>query len=298
MKIRIAVTPPAAALRDEALGAYLGACETLGFDTVWLSDIPLGPNGDPLIALSYAAAATKRLKLGANIVPLGRNPLWLAKQLAQLDRLSGGRLLLSFVPGLGAAEERAALGFRTGHRGDAIDETIALLRRWWAGERVTQHSFGFDFDDVAVEPRPLQQPLEIWLGGKGPAALSRVARLADGWLTSVMTPAEAGAAREVITAEAAALGRRVDAEHFGISIPVARQDPSPAALSALSVRRSDGDLSAIVPRGAAALTDLIGQHIDAGLSKFVVRPLDAMDPTADWRDDLGWLADTLLPLQT
>ncbi|NNL86233.1 MAG: LLM class flavin-dependent oxidoreductase, partial [Myxococcales bacterium] len=87
MKIKIAVTPPAAALHERDFGDYLNNCEQLGFDTLWLSDVPLGPLGDPLISLTYAAAATSRLKLGANVVPLGRNPLWLAKQLAQLDRL-------------------------------------------------------------------------------------------------------------------------------------------------------------------------------------------------------------------
>ena len=70
---------------------YLLAVETLGFDTLWRSDVPLGPLGDPLLSLSYAAARTTRLKLGMNVVPLGRNPFWLAKQLAQLDQLSHTR---------------------------------------------------------------------------------------------------------------------------------------------------------------------------------------------------------------
>ena len=111
MKIRFAVTPPISAFGDDQLLPYLRECEDLGFDTVWLSDIPLGPLGDPLLSLTYAAAHTTRLKLGANLVPLGRHPLWLAKQLAQLDQLSGGRLLVSFVPGLGHVTERRALGY-------------------------------------------------------------------------------------------------------------------------------------------------------------------------------------------
>lgn len=161
MKVRIAVSPPIAALGDEAFPVYLDDCERLGFDTLWLSDLPLGALGDPLVSLCYAAAATERLKLGANIVPLGRNPLWLAKQLAQLDRLSHGRLLLSFVPGLGDPAERAALGYATGHRGRAVDEMIELLRRWWEGERVSAEFAGFVYDDVAVAPQPIQTPLEI-----------------------------------------------------------------------------------------------------------------------------------------
>ena len=108
MKIRFAVTPPAAALEVAVFGDYLDRVETLGFDTLWLSDVPLGPLGDPLLSLTFAAARTTRLKLGVNVVPLGRNPFLLARQLAQLDRLAGGRLLLSFVPGLGQPAERAA----------------------------------------------------------------------------------------------------------------------------------------------------------------------------------------------
>lgn len=298
MKIRIAVTPPASALDDAAFGDYLSDCEALGFDTLWLSDIPLGPLGDPLVSLTYAAAATSRLKLGANIVPLGRNPLWLAKQLAQLDRLSKGRLLLSFVPGLGQPAERAALGYAQGDRGRAVDDLIALLRRWWDGERVTGSFEAFDFDDVAVYPRPVQEPLEIWLGGKAPAALSRVARLADGWLTAAVTPGEAAAARETIESEAARIERRVDHEHFGISIPFARSEPTEASLAPLRKRRADGDLSDIVAVGAPQLRALVSAHIDAGLSKFVVRPVDALNADRDWRGELAWIADTVLPLQT
>ena len=298
MKTRIAVTPPASALHEDAFGDYLIECERLGFDTVWLSDIPLGALGDPLISLTYAAAATTKLKLGANIVPLGRHPLWLAKQLAQLDRLSHGRLLLSFVPGLGAPSERAALGYASGNRGQVVDEMITLMRRWWAGETVTTESLGLHFDAVTVAPRPLQQPLEIWLGGKGPLALKRVARIADGWLTSAITPQEAERARVTVEQHATAFGRTVDSEHFGISIPCARSEPPESALAALRQRRDDRDLSQVVAVGARRLSQLIEAHQAAGLSKFVVRTLAASDEGTDWRSDLGWLADAVLPLQT
>jgi alkanesulfonate monooxygenase SsuD/methylene tetrahydromethanopterin reductase-like flavin-dependent oxidoreductase (luciferase family) len=83
MKIRFAVTPPAEVMHESQFDDYLAACETLGFDTIWLSDIPLGPLGDPLVSLAYAAARTTKLKLGMNVVPLGRNPMWLAKQLVR-----------------------------------------------------------------------------------------------------------------------------------------------------------------------------------------------------------------------
>ncbi|MGK0171938.1 MAG: alkanesulfonate monooxygenase SsuD, partial [Gammaproteobacteria bacterium] len=161
MKTRFAITPPASVLNEVNFPNYVVRVEQLGFDTLWLSDIPLGTLGDPIVALAFAAAKTSRLKLGANIVPLGRNPLWIAKQLAQIDRLSHGRVLVSLVPGLGQPGERAALGYAKGDRGKAIEGMMDLLRRWWDGEAVTAEFEDLHFDDVQVSPRPLQQPLEI-----------------------------------------------------------------------------------------------------------------------------------------
>lgn len=309
MKVRIALAPPSSALHESAFGDYLQTCESLGFDTIWLSDVPLGPLGDPLISLTYAAAITKKLKLGMNVVPLGRNPLWLAKQLAQLDRLSQGRLLLSLVPGLGSAEERAALGHATGdsaqdHRGNAIDEIIGLLREWWRGEAVTATFGAFRYNAVKVAPTPVQDPLEIWLGGIGPAALDRVARLSDGWLTANATPVEAAAGRVTIEARARELGRFVDVDHFGISMPYARIEPDATTLEALRRRRPDRDLLGIVPIGGDQLVNLLRAHIDRGLSKFVLRSITTQSPSgswsnsAGWRDELNWLADQVLTLQT
>ena len=297
MKIRFAITPPASALGDAVFGKYLETVERLGFDTLWLSDIPLGPLGDPLLSLTYAAARTRKLKLGANVVPLGRNPLWLAKQLAQLDRLCEGRLLLSFVPGLGAPAERRALGYGDADRGQAIEIIIDLLRRWWAGETVTAAYEGMSYDAIDLPLRPVQQPLEIWLGGKGRLALERVARLGDGWLTSAVTPEEAAAGRRAIEAHALQCGRRVDDEHFGISIPATLSDLPGGAVDALRARRKDGDVSQIIAVGRQGLRALVQAHLDAGISKFVLRPLNALDAASDWQADLDWIADSVLDLQ-
>lgn len=295
MKNRFAVTPPASALQVEAFLEYASACEAVGFDTLWLSDVPLGPLGDPLLSLALAAGRTRRLKLGANVVPLGRNPWLLARDLAQLDRMSGGRLLLSFVPGLGQPAERAALGHPTGSRWQVVEEVLGLARRWWAGETITATHGAYRFDALRLEPLPMQRPLEVWLGGLGSAALERVARIADGWLTASATPAEAGRGRAIITAHAAELGRTIDPEHFGISIPYARAEPRVAAVETLRARRADRDLTDILPIGRQALVTLIEAHLAQGISKFVLRSLN---DAPDWRADLEWLADVVLPLQT
>jgi len=294
VKIRFAVSPGGRQFDAAELEAFAISSEAIGFDSIWLSDVPLSPIGDPLLTLAYAAARTSRLKLGLNLVPIGRNPMLVARQLAQLDRLSGGRLLVTLVPGLGQPGERAALGFPAGDRGALIEETIGLLRRWWAGEAVDHHQNGFVYEGVTVEPTPQQQPLEVWLGGTGPKALERVGRCGDGWLTATMTPAEAARGRATIAAAAEASGREVDPEHFGISIPYARREVPAAALTLLRQRRPDGDLTDIVPVGAEQLGALIAAHVDAGLSKFVLRPLDPRSTD----DDLAWLADVVLPLQS
>src|SRR5690606_35220863 len=101
----------------------------------------------------------------------------------------------------------------------------------------------FQFDAVRVDPTPVQRPLEIWLGGIAPAALRRVARIADGWLTSAATPQEAADGRRAIERHAAACSRTIDPEHFGISIPCSLEHPPEAVLAGLRQRRSDRDLT-------------------------------------------------------
>src|SRR3954452_19303178 len=167
MKIRFAVAPGGASFDPGGFGAFVDAAAQLRFDTIWLSDVPMAETIDPLVGLTYAAARTARLKLGANVVPIGRNPMMLAKALAQLDQLSGGRVLISLVPGVDQPGEREALGFGGGNRGAYMEEVIPLLRRWWEGETVEYHSPRFDYSGIAVRPTPAQTPLEIWLGGIG-----------------------------------------------------------------------------------------------------------------------------------
>src|ERR1700761_515461 len=146
MKIRFAVAPGNAAVQEgEELLAFSESLETNGFDGLWLSDLPVAPVLDPLLGLALAAGRTGRLRLGANVVPLGRNPFLLAKELAQLDQISGGRLLLSFVTGLGQPGEREALGLDGASRGAVLEETLGLVRAWWAGETVTHHSGRWSF---------------------------------------------------------------------------------------------------------------------------------------------------------
>lgn len=295
MKIRFAVAPHAGSLSGADLAAFAEALEAAGFDGLWLSDLPVAPVLDPPLALALAAGRTSRLHLGANLVPLGRNPFLLAKELAQLDQISNGRLLLSFVTGLGGQSERDALGLGTARRGDVLEEVLGLLRAWWAGQTVDHESDRWSFTGLAAVARPVQEPLEVWLGGRGPKALDRVGRVADGWLGAHISPTEAHAARDHIQAAAAQAGREIDPEHFGLSIAYARTAPAPELLDTLRARRPDIDPLTVLPVGAPRLRALIEDYVDAGLSKFVVRPAAQIEP---WPHEAEWLSNAILDLQS
>ena len=295
MKVRFAVAPHSGSLCAPNVLSFADALEASGFDGVWLSDLPLAPALDPLLGLALIAGRTSRLRLGANVVPLGRNPFLLAKGLAQLDQLSGGRLLLSFVPGIDQPGEREALGLEGVSRGVALEEVLGLLRSWWAGTAVEHHSARWSFTALAPAARPVQDPLEVWLGGRGPKALDRVGRIAAGWLGAMLTPEEARVARERIQASADAAGREIDPEHFGLSIAYARTTPEPALLRGLTARRADVDPLALLPVGEQAMRSLIEGYIDAGLSKFVIRPAASV---GSWDHEVKWLAGVILDLQT
>jgi probable F420-dependent oxidoreductase len=179
--------------------------ERLGYDVLWTAEhivfprtietpYPYGgtfpyPTTDPILdvvaTLSYVAALTSRVKLGSSVMVLPyHNPIVLAKELATLDVLSGGRLLLG-VAGGWLREEFEMLGVPFAERGRRTDEYLALLRTLWTEERVTFHGRWFTLEEAASFPKPLQRPHPpIWIGGGSPAALRRVARWGDGWIAT------------------------------------------------------------------------------------------------------------------
>src|SRR5687767_5023346 len=228
MKIRIGVGAAGAASTPGALTELVSAIDDLGFDSLWLSEVLTGPVPDPVVGLAWAGGSNPRLKLGTTMLLPGRNVVRLAKQLASLDVLCKGRLLVTLVPGLTYAPERDAIGVDPKRRGAVIDEALPLLRRLWAGETVSHEGAAGTFRDVKLSPLPVQQPLEVWLGGTVPAALERCGRLSDGWLPSLCTPEEAASGRVVIEEAAARAGRSISAEHFGVSIGYAAAPIDPA----------------------------------------------------------------------
>jgi probable F420-dependent oxidoreductase len=293
MKIRIGIGAAGASSTPEALGELVSGLDDLGFDSLWVSEVLTGPVLDPVVSLAWAAASNPRLKLGTTMLLPGRNVIRLAKQLASLDVLSKGRLLVTLVPGLTYPPEREAIGVDPKRRGAIIDEALPLLRRLWAGETVSHEGAVGTFHDVKLWPLPVQQPLEVWLGGNVPAALERCGRLSDGWLPSLCTPEEAAAGRAVIEEAAARAGRSISGEHFGMSLGYAREAIDGATARAMAARRPRA--LELTPVGLPALRALIERFIALGFSKFVLRPVKA---PAAWRAELEALAAAVGDLQT
>ena len=285
MQVRIGFGLGTQGLRDphRSFPALAVALEREGFDSLWLSERIASSALDPVVACAYAAACTTRLKLGFSVLVLpGRNPAVLAKELASLDVLSNGRLLPAF--GLGVADEREqrAFGVARGERAAVFDETLPRLRRLWDGEEV---------DGVVVRPTPVQQPFDVWLGGRAPSELRRVGRLGDGWLPSFTTPAQAAEGRAVIEAAAAQAGRVIDPGHWGALVPYGRDDLPPVVLETLARRLPHVDPAQVVPVGLPAVRERIDAFAEVGFSKFVLVPL--VEPES-WDDEVGDLAAAVL----
>jgi probable F420-dependent oxidoreductase len=293
MKVRIGVGAGAGSLTAERLAELVTGLDELGFDSLWLSEVLTTPVLDPTVGLAWAAARNPRLKLGTTMLLPGRNVVRLAKQLASLDLLCQGRLLVTLVPGLMYPPEREAIGVDPKRRGAVMDEALPLLRRLWAGETVSHEGIAGTLRDVTLWPLPEQQPLEVWLGGTAPAALERCGRLSDGWLPSLCTPAEAAAGRVTIEAAAARAGRSISPEHFGVSIGYATAPIDPDTARTMAARRPRA--LELTPVGLPALRQAIEGFIAVGFSKFVVRPIAS---PASWRRELEALATAVGDLQT
>jgi len=174
--------------------------ESLGFDSVWVSDhivLPKGHQGfgrvfyEPLVTLSYVAALTSRVALGTSVLVLPyRNPLVLGKMLATIDVLSSGRLIVGV--GVGHLEgEFHALGVPFEKRGAVTDEYIEVLKTLFTNPEPSFQGRHANFDGIVFEPLPEQKPRPpILVGGGGGRAIERAARAGDGWHPVGLSPAQ------------------------------------------------------------------------------------------------------------
>lgn len=191
--------------------------QRLEFDSIWVGDhvaFPV-PIFDPLLQLAQAAAHGGDLLLGTAVylLPL-RHPTLVAKQVATLDHLTCGQLIFGVGVGGEFPNEYAACQVPVAERGRRLSESIPLLKRLWSGEPVIGDGQFYHFPEVRLRPAALQPGgPPIWCGGRSAAALARIGRMADGWISYVVTPAAYRRGLEAIAKAAAERGRTV--ERFG-----------------------------------------------------------------------------------
>ncbi|MBM4266420.1 MAG: LLM class F420-dependent oxidoreductase [Deltaproteobacteria bacterium] len=236
----------------ERIRAMASAADRLGYDVVWTAEhlvfprrietpYPYGGSfpydvNDPVLdvgaTLAFVAAATKRVRLGSAVVVLPyHHPVALAKAIATVDVLSGGRVLLGVASGW-LREEFELLGVPFRERGARTDEAIDLLRALWTEETVHFEGRFHGLRDAAFSPKPAQRPLPIWIGGDSPKALRRVGRRGDGWLA---------APRDLATLERAIDEVRREAESAG-------RDPTRIGVASGGGARSVAELVDLLPR--------------------------------------------------
>jgi probable F420-dependent oxidoreductase len=277
-------------------------CERSDIDSLWFPERLSAPVPvlDPLVAMAAVAARTRRLKFGPSVlVTPFRTPVLLARELATLDHLSGGRLLPAFGVGVEQAREFQAAGVPFHERGRRTDEALAILRRCWSEDEVTFAGTFWQLERITVLPRPVQRPLPMWIGGASEAAVRRAGRLGDGWVPSFITPEqlEAGIARA--QAYAAQAGREIPRDHFGVLVNfwLAADPVAARALAAPYVPRGrvdDATLERVTAFGPVALLlDRLDAYVRAGASKFILRPLG---PPDGMLAQLQQVAEDVVPL--
>jgi probable F420-dependent oxidoreductase len=176
-----------------AFRTYCSRVEELGFDSGWTQESTLGasPQLGPIETMTYAAACTQRLRLGCVVfVTTLHSPVHLAKSIATLDQLSGGRIEVGVGTG-GKLRPFAAFGITSDRYVARFTEGLALMKALWTQPRVTFDGEFWQLTDAAMEPKPVQKPYPpLWFGANGESALRRAVRLGDGFFGAGSTPTE------------------------------------------------------------------------------------------------------------
>lgn len=282
MAVRIGLGIGAFPFSDaKAFWRWVELCEASGVDSLWQTDrLASGqPFLEAMSTMAVLAGATDRIKFGMNAVVVSvRDPLVLAKQCATIDFLSGGRLLPVFGVGRENAPEFTRTGRSPRMRGERANEALEIMRRLWSEDSVDFEGRHYRYRDAAIAPRPVQQPLPLWIGGSSPAAIRRTARLGTGWLAGTEPPKQVARVIAGIRRELEISGRHIDDDHYGATLAFRFGDwdePEVAQAAAARSRLAGGsdprDLLAI--GDARAIEGRIREYVAAGASKFVLIPL-------------------------
>ncbi|MCH2531926.1 MAG: TIGR03619 family F420-dependent LLM class oxidoreductase [Dehalococcoidia bacterium] len=291
MSIKIGLSGVSVVAKEgrDAFLSYVDEAEAQGWDSIWFSDRIVGPTLriDPIVGMSMISGRTNKLKFGTGVLLMSvRSPVTMARELATLDNLSNGRLVVGVGVGQEALAEYEAMGVRKQDRGRRLDEAIQVMRELWAKDTVTYESEFLKLDNASIGIHPFQQNLPIWIGSRSEAGLRRTGRLGDGWLPTQLTPAEFRVGVSKINLYANEAGRTIPQDHFGLQIScyISKTGHVPDLIKEkfLLKRRTDVPLEDLNLLGTSSqVMDRLKQYIEAGATKFVFNPACGFDEIHD-----------------
>ena len=295
----IAIPQTSAPVDQRSMRDFLTRAEALGYDSVWVQEQIIGdsPMLEPITLLTYAAAITSKVRLGTSVIlPITRNPIHLAKSVSSLDQLSKGRVTLGV--GLGNPHvPEPAFGISRENRSRRFVEEIKILKALWTQPRASFAGQFWNFENVAMEPKPFQKPHPpIWFGARDEIALKRTVRHGDGWMG-------AGSSSTADFIKQSALLRRLledakrDSAKFPISkrVYVALDDNRERAERRLrewfGERYKNADMAPRVSiwGGITECVDKLGELVRASAQHFL------LNPVFDEMEHLEKLASEVMP---
>ncbi len=279
---------------------WVDLCEQGGVDSIWQTDrlVSRTPFLESMTTLAAIAGRTRRIKFGVNVVSVAmREPVLLAKQCATIDVLSNGRLLPGFGIGSPRGAEWTAMHLDTATRGRKTDEALEIISRLWAGETLDYAGRHFQLTGACISPLPAQPDLPMWIGGSSGAAVLRTARIGTGWQAGAETPATVAAVIAGIKAALPQTGRTIEDDHYGAAFGFrfgGADDPGVAReMQGYQARTGRDPREAFAMGDAAVILERLRAYVEAGASKFILRPVARGD--ADMLAQTRLLVEQVLP---
>ncbi len=259
--------------------------EELGFDSLWISEHMLFfvPTFDAITVLAAFAARTQRILLGSAVLLLPlRHPTVVAKEVASLDIISNGRIILGVGVGGEFPREFVACGVPVKERGRRTDEAIEVMRRLWSESGVNHEGRFFRLEDANMQPKPVQKPgPPIWVAGRSEAAIKRAARLGDGYMPYLFSPERYRESLEKLATFAQEHGRDPTTIESGmyqfICVADTYEEARQRAVQDLSVRYNQ-PFDRIVDRYCVLgppdqCVERLLQYVEAGVRHFILVPI-------------------------
>jgi probable F420-dependent oxidoreductase len=259
--------------------------EELGFDSLWIGEHMLFfvPTFDAITVLAAFAARTQRILLGSAVLLLPlRHPTVVAKEVASLDIISNGRIILGVGVGGEFPREFVACGVPVKERGRRTDEAIEVMRRLWSESGVNHEGRFFRLEDANMQPKPIQKPgPPIWIAGRSEAAIKRAARMGDGYMPYLFSPERYRDSLEKLSAFAQQQGRDPTSIEPGmyqfICVADTYEEARQRAVQDLSIRYNQ-PFDRIVDRYCVLGTpdqcaERLGEYVEAGVRHLILVPI-------------------------